>query len=164
MLGLVLMTSVPVLAQQTPSTNTEETQRRLRRTETRTTTTKLYPEKDTILVMLKNRMAVLNSGAGASTGLLGWFAEGAQITDTDGSAKTPEQFLASRGKVNYRNYRVRKLEITENTAQSVEEYAFSPEMGPGTTVSQFKDATIASQLRKDPDGRWRITEMRIVAK
>lgn len=164
MLGLVLGVSVSALAQQTPSTNAEETQRRLRRTETRTTTTKLYPEKDSILVMLKKRMTVLNSGVGSNENLLNWFAEGAQITDTNGSVKTPEQFLASRGKINYRNYRVRKLEITENTAQAVEEYVFSPETGPGSTVLQPKDATITSQLRKEADGRWRITEMRILSK
>lgn len=139
----------------------EQTQRRLRRTETRTTTTKLYPERDSILVLLKSRMAVLNPGAGTAGGLTTWFTEDARITDTDGSTKTPAEYQASTGKTAYRNYRVRKLEITENKAQSVEEYTVAP---AGTTGGQPKTATATSQLRKDPDGRWRITEMRITSK
>lgn len=151
--------SATVVAQQaTPPT--EETQRRLRRTETRTTTTKLYPERDSILVVLKSRMAVLNPGSGTAGSLSAWFTTEAKITDTDGNAKTPADYQASSGKIKYQNYRIRKLEINENTAESVEVYAVSPS---GATETP-KPQTATSKLRKDPDGRWRITEMRITSK
>ncbi|GAB3901609.1 hypothetical protein GCM10028803_26570 [Larkinella knui] len=154
-----------VVAQQTTSAPaTEETKRRLRRTETRTTTTKLYPERDSILVLLKNRMAVLNSDAGASGNLSSWFTEDAKITGADGSAKTPADYQSSRGKTTYRNYRVRKLEINEDTAQSIEEYTELPSDASGSTGAVLKAVSATSKLRKEAGGRWRITEMRITSK
>lgn len=153
-LGLI---SVSTLAQQT-APPTEETQRRLRRTETRTTTTTLYPERDSIVALLKNRMLALHPGETTSTGLADWFTVEARITDHDGSAKTPAEYQATQSKTSYRNYRIRKLEINEKSAQSVEVYTAAP--SGGNPVLQ----TATSQLRKDPDGRWRITEMRITSK
>lgn len=154
--------SASAVAQQTtPNQAKEDTQRRLRRTETRTTTTKLYPERDSILVLLKSRMAVLNPGSGPTGSVATWFTEEAMITDSDGSRKTPAAYQASGGKIKYQNYRVRKLEINENTAQSVEVYAYVPAESTGTAS---RSAVVTSQLRKGPDGRWRITDMRITSK
>ncbi|RAK00316.1 hypothetical protein LX87_02018 [Larkinella arboricola] len=162
---LGLITTGPVLAQQTSpdssKASSEQTQRRLRRIETRTTTTKLYPERDSILVLLKNRMAVLNPGTRAASELTAWFTEEARIADIDGHMKTPTEYQTSTGKLGYRNYRVRKLEINENQAQAVEVYTIAPD---GTTGAVPKTATATSQLRKGPDGKWRITEMRITSK
>ncbi|MFD1139763.1 hypothetical protein ACFQ4C_01520 [Larkinella insperata] len=162
---LGLITTGSVLAQQTSLDSSkaasEQTQRRLRRTETRTTTTKLYPERDSILVLLRNRMAVLNPGTGQASPLTAWFTEDARISDADGNAKTPAEYQASTGKQTYRNYRVRKLEINESQAQAVEVYTIAPD---ATTGSTPKTATATSQLRKGPDGKWRITEMRITSK
>ncbi|WP_421830782.1 hypothetical protein [Larkinella sp.] len=154
--------SASAVAQQTtPNQAKEDTQRRLRRTETRTTTTKLYPERDSILVLLKSRMAVLNPGLGTAGNVATWFTEEAKITDSDGSRKTPAEYQASGGKIKYQHYRVRKLEINENTAQSVEVYSYVP---AETTGAASRSASVTSQLRKDPDGRWRITDMRITSK
>ncbi|GAB3339169.1 hypothetical protein GCM10027299_51910 [Larkinella ripae] len=163
MLVFLLTLSASIKAQQ-PTSPTEETQRRLRRTETRTTTPTLYAERDSILALLKNRMAVLNPGAGTGGSLTGWFTEEARITDNDGSSKTPAEFQASHANQTYRNYRVRKLEINENTAQAVEVYSYVPASTPGTATASPQTATATSQLRKDPDGRWRITEMRVSSK
>jgi hypothetical protein len=154
--------SASVVAQQTSPT--EETQRRLRRIETRTTTTKLYPERDSIVVLLKNRMPVLNPGTRAAGNLTSWFTPEAKITDTNGSSITPAEYQATRGKIKYQNYRVRKLEINENVAESIEVYSFIPSVSAGTAVSTPQTATATSKLRKDPDGKWRITEMRVTSK
>ncbi|RRB07110.1 hypothetical protein [Larkinella rosea] len=155
--GLGLTTSV--VAQQTASPK-EDTLRRLRRNETRTTTTKLYPERDSILVILKNRMAVLNPGTGTAGSLTAWFTPEARIVDSKGSSQTPADYQSTSGKISYQNYRVRKLEINENVAESVEVYAIKPTETGGTLKLQ----SATSKLRKDPDGRWRITEMRISSK
>ncbi|MGA0558551.1 hypothetical protein ACO2Q8_17960 [Larkinella sp. VNQ87] len=159
-LGLTL--SVSSLAQQpTPSSSTEEIQRRLRRTETRTTTAKLYPERDTILALLKTRMAVLHPGTSVGTSPSTWFTDEARITDSDGSQKSPAEYQAVRGKTAYVNYRVRKLEINEKTARATETFSLLPVRN--STVSP-QQATATSQLRKDTEGRWRITEMRVTTK
>ncbi|GAB3922474.1 hypothetical protein [Larkinella terrae] len=151
--------SASVMAQQTAPVK-EDTARRLRRTETRTTTPKLYPDRDTIVALLKNRMAVLNPGTGSAGNLSAWFTPEAKITDTDGSAKSPAEYQSSSGKIKYRNYRIRRLEINENTAESVEVYAVLPTDATGTPKPQ----TATSKLRKGADGRWQITEMRITSK
>ncbi|MFC5408462.1 hypothetical protein ACFPMF_04025 [Larkinella bovis] len=152
--------STSVFAQQTAPPS-EETQRRLRKTETRTTTTALYPDRDSILVLLKRRMGGLHPGAGAAESLNAWFVDDAKITAADGSTQAPAAYQASAGKIRYQNYRVRKLEINEKTAQAVEVYTFSP-VEATTTAPQT--ASVTSQLRKDPDGRWRITAMKITTK
>ncbi|WP_128543595.1 hypothetical protein [Larkinella soli] len=160
-LGLVTGLLQSALAQQ-PTGTPDENRRRFRRVETRTTTTKLYPERDSILAILQRRMTLLNQRGGGGNPA-SYFTETARITDTDGIAKSPAEYQSMRDGLKFWNYKVRKLEINEGTAKAVEEYDFAPPAGSSSTTPPDQKATVTSELRKGADGQWRITQMRVAA-
>ena len=136
--------------------STQQTVRRLRRTETRTTTDKLYPERDTIVALLKRRMAVISADSAATQNGTDYFASDAAITDASGTNQSPAQYLQQ--KLTYRDYRLRKLEINEDKANATETYTLPTPNGPAKT------ATVTSSLKKGANGQWQITQMKVSSK
>lgn len=145
---------LPAFGQQ--KSNTEETRNRLRRTETRTTTPDLYPDRDTIVALLRKRMTALSAGNGATANLSGYFAPEATITQPDGTTQNPAAYL--QNKLTYRDYRLRKLEINGTDANATETYAVTDAKGATKTTQ------VASSLKMDASGRWQITQMNVSSK
>ncbi|WP_266366237.1 hypothetical protein [Tellurirhabdus rosea] len=136
---------------------TEQTQRRLQRKETRTTTPELYKERDTLVSMLKQRMTALTDAGGP---LGGYFGEEAKITGPSGQEQSPADYQKQQAGLKVREYRLRNLRIEEATATATETYVYT-EPGSAGKPNADKKATVNTDLRKGSDGRWFITRMRI---
>lgn len=154
--GLCLGAGTTTLAQQ-PA---EQTDRRLRRTETRTTTPELYKERDTILVLLKRRLAALQPAGGP---LAPYFSGNAEIRGLNGKKQKLTEFEAQPRTGVFRNGRVLKLEINEGLAQAVEVYEYTTPGTGGKADSVTRKATLTSNLRKGAGSAWRIEQMRITS-
>lgn len=162
--SLVLLLSISGAA---AGQGTEQTQRRLQRKETRTTTPELYKERDTLVSMLKQRMTALTDAGGP---LGGYFGEEAKITGPSGQEQSPADYQKQQAGLKVREYRLRNLRIEEATATATETYVYtepglsepgSSEPGSAGKPNADKKATVNTDLRKGSDGRWFITRMRI---
>ncbi|WP_234734109.1 hypothetical protein [Tellurirhabdus bombi] len=145
---------------------TPETQRRLRRVETRTTTTALYKQRDTVVAMLKNRMALLNRDSallpGISTDFNRYFADSAKIIN-NGTALSPADYQRIASAVKAQNYKLKNLRIEEKKATATEQYEYAETVPAGSTANR-KTVTLNSDLSMASDSSWRITQMRVTTK
>jgi|GEM_PF-6372533 len=149
-LYFVLLAGCPLLAYAQQPESTVE--RRLRRTETRTTTPALYPDRDTLVSMLKKRLNPVGSTELGKT-----YTADAIITDPSGKTLRPEEFRQQYSKHLVENHRLRNLRIEERTAQATETVLLRE---PGAAAPP-KPSTIQTDLVKNADGLWLISRMRI---
>jgi hypothetical protein len=145
---------------------TPETQRHLRRVETRTTKTALYKERDTVVALLKNRMALLNRDSanlpGIATDLGQYFTESAQVIN-NGTTLSPTDYQRIAANIKAQNYKLKNLRIEEKKATATEQYEYTEPVPAGSTANR-KTVTVNTDLSMAADSSWRITQMRITTK